>query len=272
MGVSLLLLLPASLLGTGCGSDSPPNGPSSPVETLRERRATRFALADFVKPRVDGTSEVDPYLAPVLYLEAPQDAPIGTALVDGSGRLAVDSNRPVVYCAEERIELAGRERSRLTFVWFRDLPAPRAQGVRLVLDRDGLPAIVEVLADGSGLRPVYVTTALEAAAAEEQGPALPGRTFAIEGQPDRAGPLTVVGTVDTPSAPLGPFVYQARDGNDVIALHCRCSPSQVDAFRETVEYELVPLALLAGIWPSLESGGFVPTEQLERGLRLPSGF
>lgn len=253
----------------GCDGESEAGAPASTAESLRARTGTRFAVADFLKPRMDGPAELDPYLAPLIYLEAPHAAPLGSAFVDGEGRLNVDASRPAVYWADRIVRLAERERRQLTFVWFRDVHPPRAQGVRLTFDGDGFPVITEVLADDSGRRILYVTHGLEARAAEAFGDPLPGRSFAIEGAEDGG---VLAGSVGSAPRPLGPYVYQARDANDVTTIHCRCSPTQAGEIREMIEYELVPLEALDGVWPAEGDPGFAPPDSPARVLRLPPGF
>jgi len=257
---------------SGCEGESAAGAPTSTAEGLRARTGTRFAVADFLKPRMDGPAELDPYLAPLIYLEAPHAAPLGSALVDGEGRLTVDASRPAVYWADRTVRLAERERRQLTFVWFRDVRSPRAQGVRLTFDGDGFPVITEVLADESGRRILYVTHGLEARAAEAFGDPLPGRSFAVEGAAGEEHGVVLAGSVGSAPQPLGPYVYQARDANDVVTTHCRCSPTQASEIREMIEYELVPLAALDGVWPAEGAPGFAPPDFPARNLRLPPGF
>lgn len=263
----ILTLFAASCGPSGAESAKPDAGPQAPASGTVE-----YALADFVKPRVEEGAVHDPYLAPILYLEAPHEAPLGAASAGSGGSPAVDASRAVVYVADETVRFDGADRRVLTHVWFRALEPVRAQGLRVVLDRDGLPAIAEVLRGASGSRTVWVARALEDRALEELGEPLPGRELAIEAEGVRAAGVELAGTFVRPTTALGPFVYVPRESGDVVHLHCRCTPSSVKAFRETVEYELVPLELLDGTWPTGDDPGFTPVESVEEWLRLPAAF
>ncbi|MHC5211050.1 MAG: hypothetical protein ACYTG2_10065 [Planctomycetota bacterium] len=276
----LVMLLACVAAGCTREPSSPPRTRSSMqppsdavVERLRARNATRFAVADFLKPRMDASSPIDPYLAPLFHFEAPHDAPLCRVLVDGDGAPRLDATRPTLYYADHRVALDDRERRQLTFVWFRRAAPPRAQGVRLTFDAGGFPAIAEVLDDESGARLAYVSETLEQSAARAYGGPLPGRAYALEAAPDVASgggdALVVAGTIDAGPAPMGPYVYQARDAHDVVTIRCRCSSSQVDAIGQAIDYELAPLEMLAGAWPSAGQPRFAPYDVLERSLRLP---
>ena len=267
--VSPLLL---ALVGVGCERASKATETASTATALRERTATRFASADFLKPLMDGSAKLDPYLAPLIYLESPHDAPLGVPRVDADGELTVDGSRPTVYYADRLVELEGRERRQITYVWFRETRAPRAQGVRLTFDHDGFPVITEVLDDESGHRILYVTRGLEDEAETSFGRPLPGRTFAIENAPDGEADVVLAGSISGAPAPMGPYVYQARDAYDITTVHCRCSPTQADDIREMIEYELLPLGMLAGVWPAEGQPDFAPPGFPARRLRLPPSF
>jgi hypothetical protein len=233
---------------------------------------TSFARADFLKPRMDGPAEIDPYLAPLLWFEAPHGAPLGSARVNGQGELEIDVSRPTMYYARRWVRFDGRERLQLSFVWFRDTRPPVAQGVRLTFDGDGFPLITEVLTDSSGRRVVYVASELEDAAARDFGAPLAGRNHAIEAAAGGELEIALAGYFTAAPAPSGPYVYQARDSTDIATIHCRCSATQTDETREMIEYELVPFAALEGVWPPKGEPAFAAPDAPARTLRLPSSF
>jgi hypothetical protein len=240
---------------------TPVHPPSAAGEALRSRTQERFALADLYKPRMDDETELDPYLAPLIYVEAPGGAAPSAARFEG-GAPSVDPELPTVYWAEDVAVHGEGEHRRLAFVWFPSSGTPALQGVRTTFDADGFPAVYEVLSDTSGLDVLFVAKGLEERAASHFGEPLDGRRFAVEGT---GGHAVVAGVLTDAPAPMGPYVYQAARAGDVVALACRCSPTQVDELREMREYELVPLQ-------DLEAFGRADELFAGSRLRLPPGF
>jgi hypothetical protein len=215
-----------------------------------------------MKPRMDAPAGIDPYLAPLICLEAPDGAPLGSVLVNERGELDVDATRPALYYAGGSVLVEGGERSQLSFVWFRDTRPPVAQGVRLTLDAEGFPLIVEVLTDRSGRRVMYLASELEDAALAASGARLAGDELEV----------ALAGHFKDAPAPSGPYVYLARDSTDVVAVHCRCAALLANEIRETIEYQLLPLAALDGAWPRDGELDFEALGAAVQSLRLPSSF
>jgi len=227
--------------------------------TIRERRSRRFERAALVKPRMEADAGLDPYLAPLLYLERNDDAGAvdqsdrdvpGTVSADRAGRLMVDVSQPAVYFADTLAEIGERPLRQITFVWFRqadDDADSQAQGLRVTFDEVQQPALIEVFADASGARVVFVSERLEAQAAEVYGAAGPEQSYAVE-RPGE-GTVVVAGTFGVGPIASGPIAYLPRDGVEVSQVHCRCEPSQVGDIDVTIDYELLPLGVLNGLWP-----------------------
>ena len=275
------ILLVLSAAGNGCHEDPGAAGEPEVAAEAREAEgdhdALEYAFADFLKPRIEGDEPIDPYLGPLIYHEADgPDAghapPIGALLPDARGELDVDVSRPVVYFDDGTVLHGGEELRQLSHVWFRRDRAgrPTAQGVRSTFDARGFPVVFEVLADGSERRVLYVAKTLEERAARRFGPPLEGRRFSIERSESTVPPTEIAGLLSQGPMPMGPFVYQAADSNDIATMHCRCSPSSVGAIRSSFEYELEPLQTIEGLWPAADGDGFGPPEAPFSRLRIPS--
>lgn len=268
--IPLLTLLLSAACGEAPRASSAEAG--SAAASLRARTGTQLDVADLVKPRMDGDAELDPYLAPLVYLEADGDAAgglPGAAVLDASGVLTADTTRPSVYFADEAVTLDGVTHRQLSFVWFR--PGARhalPQGVRVTSDPGGQPAVIEVLDDSSGCRVVYTSERLAedelASSAADGAPETPATSGA-------GPPLVVAGHFGVGPVPTGPYVYLAHDSNDVVAVHCRCEETQTNETRDLVEYELLPLQALEGLWPDAadDGHGFGPPQRAFEGLRRP---
>lgn len=242
-----------ALVGLGaCGADAPASSgePTDAAAVLRARAEGRFVSVDFLKPRSeDPEAGLDPYLAPIVYREVPsaggsaQDPTEFGAVELRGGELFVDGAQPTIYYWKDEAELGAARFEQLAFLWFRGAgEGCAAQGVRVTFDQDGLPAILEPLADTSGLTPLFVTEHVEGAAGERFGPPLAGRAYSAEPDLATRPDVVVVRTLSRGPEPLGPMVYDPADGADVVNLHCRCNPSHIDGIRVTVEYALRPFA------------------------------
>ena len=211
------LLLIFALLSTGCGeprtepkaaaseSSAMPEMPELPVVAPQE---AHFQLAHLLKPDMDAEVGIDPYLAPLLYLEGEAHAQL--------------SPREVWY-ADERVLHGDHEHRQLLFVWLRDLPSATAvpQYLRVTCARDGYPALYEVASGPNGTPAQWTVQSLEAAA-------------------PLAGAQLVERIADGP-APTGPYVYLGEAREHVLGMHCRCSPSHVDVIAGDASYTLRPL-------------------------------
>ena len=180
----------------------------------------------------------------------------------------VDASRPVLYYQDEEFERGGVRRRRTSFLWFRAGEEPRGQGLRTTFDEEGFPVLFEVLQDGGGPGPLFASTDLEEAARRANGPAPEGRLHALETELDPPH-VPLVALLDSAPAAMGPYVYQAVEGEDLWTVHCRCSPTQASEIVDSIDVDLVPLEELSGLWPRAGDPSFRPTEEVWSALRLP---
>jgi hypothetical protein len=210
-------------LTTACGVDAAPAAEPVMEEEraaqLRRRAAAAFEQAVFLKPFMEGDSGLDPYLAPLFYVEGRSEG--------------VHPERHVFF-REEPAALGPSAGTCRTFVW---QAAGGFQGLRCWYDGDGQPLAYAILRDTSGAQVLWVHKHREKAAEERFGKPLPGAAFSSEVVP--AGDTVVVGLVDDGPVPTGPFLYEDPASGDILALHCRCQSSRVGEVLETLEYELV---------------------------------
>jgi len=182
---------------------------------------------------------------------------------------------------------SGSRYHQLGFIWYYNAPAgapPKSQGIRVTFDGQGFGAIVEILSDSSGFQIVYAGKRLERAAAEQFGKPVAQRRYVLERRLNHRKPLVVAGLLVDGPQPMGPFVYVRAMTKDITNVHCRCSASQFDTIRETVEYDLVPIkklkelnmapvgrmsAVPADAAPGIK---FTRPTELQKQLRLPVGF
>lgn len=154
--------------------------------------------------------------------------------------------------------------------------------LRLTMNTNGVPVIYEVMESRSGIRQIFVTQSIEAAARAALGPALPGRRHAVEPALNEAPQVVVPRVLDDPPDVMGPFLYLRHDTHAVATVICRCMNAQ---FRQLVGqglYELVPAVrsgntsdatrLDAANPRGLPEDFFNQTDGLSRSLRLPPGF
>ena len=230
----------------------------APVETPARHRQI-YALGDlhlpdalYYKP-AGSRSDLDAYAAPLILQEVRPAGRIGRVRVDENGRPSVEAGTPTVYHGRSRCTLDGREYEQQSFLWFYAQPVEPArsssvpvQGIRITLDSEGLPLIWETMADDQPTRIIFASRRLESLARQQHGPPPPGRRHALE-TPLTSEPGAIVARVleDGP-VPMGPIVHLLRDGT-IGTLTCRCMPSQVDNFVETLPYELAPIQQLADL-------------------------
>ncbi|NOX53948.1 MAG: hypothetical protein GXP27_05810 [Planctomycetes bacterium] len=223
---------------------------SAKRQAVLTRVHRQFRLADFFKPRRGDPIDFNYYLSPLICQEivdksAGRERFFGTVVRDGSNRFHVERGRPTVYAELRKVTVRGVQRDQLLFVWCYGVSARgrlKAQGLRVTLDREGYPVIMEVLVDSSGLRLVFVSSRLENAAARQFGRALRGCRYAVERPPEEHPNRLVVRAIDDGPAPMGPYVYLDAASRDVVNLRCRCASLQVQQFRKSVAYRFLPLS------------------------------
>jgi hypothetical protein len=297
------------------GGEVAPDGRAALVYA---RATNQFAAALFFKPAATTNADLTSQLAPLILQQVPDGQASAMSPADAYGNPAFvrdvplsqfglhhgvpsspvsDSaaasvvTRPAVAYAIDSVQLEGaRVHPQFYYEWFyatNDATSPMSlsrQGIRITLDARGRPAIWEVLADTSGLRLIFVSQSLEAAAASQFGKPLPGRRYAIERSLSVAPSVIVPRVIDDGPMAMGPIVYLSGGTRDVSTLICRCMPAQVKRLVATQTFDLAalegaaPAAVLAarssgsnappGLWP----GNDHPQNRLERSLRLPAEF
>ena len=237
------------------------SGPSPRSVGVRDRYyeqvLVRFEQATLHKPRDGDITGRRLDLAPLIVHEAPRAtqgmapaARFGAIEVTEDGRVRVDSDVPTVYVETGATSLPGSLYVTLTYRWFASIdtplgPAILETGLRIILGHDGYPMVYETaIADPSidapsGLRRLFVSARFEAAAEAEYGPALAGRSFAAERSLAQAPNAIVLRALEGGPQPLGPYVYVGKRSRRILTMHCRCSPSQMDAVLESAYYDLV---------------------------------
>lgn len=247
-------------------------------EAIYARTDLELSVADFFKPNPQTTEAIDVYQALLLLQEVADsaafpDADSFGAVTNTDGRPRIDRDHPTVYFSESTATVNGREHDQMSFIWLYSLDTSTseeslaAQGLRLTYDSTGSPAIMEVLADETGLQLVFVSRHLEESARLELGPPLPGRRYSVEQSIEEAPGIVVAGVLEDSPEPMGPVVYLRAGSREVSTVLCRCMPSQARHIRQTLEYELVPMERLGEL--GVEAPVWSAT--LQR-LRLPRDF
>ena len=151
------------------------------------------------------------------------------------------------------------------------------QGLRITLNRAGVPVIWEPLFPDENLRMLFVADSLEAAAAAEFGQPLPGRRYSIEPCLEQEGPIVVAKVIDDGPVPMGPIVYLRAQTREITTVLCRCMPAQIRQVAASQQYDLLPMENLItaasilsrrtrALLRKIEGQGDVPN------LRLPCLF
>lgn len=224
------------------------------IEWVRERVEASFQRAIFYKPREDSMVGLEMTFAPLIAQEVDDGVgsnhptPFGAIVGEPSGP-RVDPSRPTLYAGTFTARIKGIDHDQIVFFWRYpprpDQPtnaSPQGRGVRVTLGSDGLPLVWEALSTDTDTRILYVSESLERAAVAEFGGPLPGRRFSIERTTNEARDAVVARIIDDGPVPMGPYVYlNAPPERDVTTVICRCMPSQVSEFVETVYYDLMPL-------------------------------
>jgi hypothetical protein len=304
--VSLFVVV-FSLLASGFVCSAANQPATARNSSIYARGTNGFGSAVFFKPKETATEDLVFRLAPLMMFKArsaksevrsPKSTFPSTnqsvasefgALDWSNGIVQVDGARPAVYFDMDTVRINERAHARMTYLWcYAPTPGGQGrfgiQGIRLMLDLDGQPAIWEVLADSSGAELIFVSQSLEAAAERAFGKPLPGRRYAIERGLSEAPDLVVARVIDEGPVPMGPIVYLDKKDGDVSTLICRCMPAQAKELVGTGTYELLPLqsgtssSLLAQARAgtsqrvALWLGEKASDDRLEKCLRLPGTF
>lgn len=188
-------------------TETPPEADAPPAAANATPIESDLGLVRLLKPDMEAEVGLDPYLAPLLYIEEGEHA-----------RLLDDT----VWFQDSGLVRGDHELRQLSFAWARILPSGElaVQALRMTCDREGYPALYEVLSGPHGAPAQWTVESLA------QAQPLPGASL-------------VARIADGP-APMGPYVYLEAASADVQRLHCRCSPSHFDTLAGDRTYALVP--------------------------------
>jgi hypothetical protein len=237
-------------------------------EPIQARVATNFNAGVLFKPRESG-SESSPLerLAPLIIQQTLQTNPPQL----WADQPDVTGSNLVIHGTAGSTTIGSRKHPQFSYTW--SYPTNHAspagghlqQGVRITLNSAGSPVIWEVAQDSTGKRVVYVSRWLEEAARLEIGGPLPGRKFAIERHLVETPEVVVANVIEDGPVPMGPILYLQAGSRDVLALICRCMPSQVRNLAGQADYALEP----GEAKPCAET---IAPADLARALRLPGSF
>lgn len=201
---------------------------ASEVRARIQSRAERhFEAVNLLKP--DPVSAALHPLAPLILLEADDGVPASCFPL-------------AVYSWTNMAGFRGESLPHIVFVWQKaGHDAAGVQGVRLTLDRNGMPLLWEVLHDSSGARVVYVTESLEAEAQREFGAPVAGRRYHVE--PARPAGWVIARVLDEAAVPMGPMLYVEANTGDVSTVICRCMPAQADRVKDTATYTVLTVTM-----------------------------
>lgn len=239
-------------------------------EAVRTATKRRFKRGAFISPSDESDVGELIWMAPLVVQELDEEIDEmessvrpGAIAVDSSGQAIVDTERLTVYLVSSRTQLGEGEFDQLTYLWFYGPDSAdgtiRWRGCRIVLNKKRFGIIWEVLSSDPTKRVFYVPESLEKGSAKEYGPPLERRRHSVERDLEDHPDVVVARVVGDGPQPMGPFVLLDRS-LAVTTMMCRCDPSQVDAFPQSVNYRLVPL----GDLDELYEGDAPP-----RNLRLP---
>lgn len=254
---------------------SDPGVQSPSDEAAPEPPQQLFPHSVLWKPEMDGEAALDPYLAPLLYLEADAEDPLARALLVTASGEGAGSATPTLYFADETVVVRDASRRQLTFLWFvasRAGDPPRANALRVTCGEDGMPWVYELLPTEAGA-PAYVSKGAEARATAAFG-APEVDAYALGGGATPGTQLHLRGVFQNGPVPMGPYVYASRADAQLLDLHCRCAPTRGGEILEMGTYGLRPLASLLGERPDLAErlAAFGPPDRVALELRLPDGL
>lgn len=239
---------------------------------IQDRTQGVFDNAAYFKPNEGSGTPLFFQLAPLIVQEigsaaerAPMHARIAGVEANTSRRSALGVDKPVVYTESSTAVLNGHEFQQVAYRWMYPHGGGaergrryRLRGYRMTLDENGFPFIWEVLDDDSNAIVLYVSRYLEDRAVARFGGPEAGRRYTVERPVDETPKIVVARLLDDGPQPMGPFVYVALEDLGVMTLTCRCMPSQVRYFSESVEYDLAPMPDLFAFASDKTSGSGLP--------------
>lgn len=246
----------------GCSQPESPATNAQGAEEIYSRQHIRFAHGVLFKPAKTDVQDLVFKFAPLFILQV-SDTNLTSQIPDGlinAGAPMNSAQSAVVSTWADAVELREQLHPRLSYVWNHPAPGtpfPKAcvlQGVRITLGTNGQPMIWEILADTSGRDLIVVSESLEQAAAQQFGPPLPGRRFAIETATNTSLNTVVMRIIDDGPVAMGPILYLEKGTRNVSTLICRCMPAQAGNLADTRNYELVSAPPESTRWPALPLG------------------
>jgi hypothetical protein len=224
------------------------NGPGCPVFL------GGFDQADVYQPADESGSALARH-APVFVVERGADVNydprvdrIGEVSAEDSDHIVVSTDRPAVYAYARRVLVSGQEHEQLVYTaWFPEHPeisehdpmAGHIDGitVRLTLDHQSRPAIIETIANCGCFHGLYPARRLEEAAAAEFGPPAGDASYALEREAGRQLNAHIPALLDVDGADSGPTVYVAAGWHSIV--HVTFAGDESDD-ASTVRYTLRP--------------------------------
>lgn len=213
-----------------------------------------FNAAEIYAPPDAQASALERY-APMLVVEraadpvyAPDADRIGQVIATDMDHVEVRPDQPTLYSYARRVWLMGHEHEQLVYVaWFPEHPALTANDpmagridgltVRITLDREGRPAVVETMANCGCFHGLYPTQRLEAAAVAEYGEPAEGVRYALAREAGRRLNAHIPSLLADNHPNNRPVVYVAAGWHAI--MHVSFEPAEASE-RET--YSLRPYA------------------------------
>ena len=256
-------------------------------EAIRRNAQRRFPRAVLFKPREEPSLGLLSDMAPLIVVEVrnAQDrgaiAPFGEVYRDATGDFDVDITKHTVYTEALTGGSDDRPFDVVRYAWFQPAISPAATMeelpvtvLEMVLDGDGYPMIWEavgpMLVAQTALpqpRRLYASKDLERQTCQTYRATLPGRRYCAEPALGVEPDVLTVELVEPGPIPMGPYVYLDAASNEATTVLCRCSPSRVDEFVETSDYDLRWMGELPIAAPSNRADSSEQTMEFESSLR-----
>jgi hypothetical protein len=192
-----------------------------------------FDAANTYRPAEDRSSALARY-APVFVVERspgaaydPDADRIGRVAARDREHVVVRTDEPAVYAYARRVLIGDRPHEQLVYVaWFPEHPemvdddpmAGHIDGltVRITLDRESRPAIVDTMANCGCFHGLYPARRLEEAAKAEYGPAEGGGGYALERDAGRKLNAHIPELLEVDEADARPIVYVAAGRHAIV--------------------------------------------------------